>query len=78
LAGTLREHARIYRAFNDNKIGPAELEIRSRHLRRHTDILGTIEQAQQLDAIQEQLKRINGGTPPGQEFLPGPEAPEAE
>ncbi len=58
LAGTARESAKIYRQFAEGEMSAGELEARSRHLRRHSEILTTIEQKAQLTAIQEQLEAI--------------------
>jgi hypothetical protein len=58
LPGTLRESARIYREFANGLMSAGELEIRSRHLRRHSEIVSASKQAEQLAAIQQQLEQL--------------------
>jgi hypothetical protein len=58
LAGTARESAKIYRQFAQKEITAGEAEIRSRMLRRHSEILTSLEQQAQLAAIREQLEAL--------------------
>jgi hypothetical protein len=74
LDGTARESASVYREFTSGKITAGELEVRSRHLRRHSEIVGTAKQAEQLAAIQSQLEalgaqRLDGSPLMATEFL---------
>lgn len=55
LAGTAREHGRVYRMLAEGSITELQAETRSRVLRRHSDILTTIEQKQQVADIQAAL-----------------------
>jgi len=69
LDGTLRESVRIYTLFDRKEISGGELEVRSRHLRRHAEILGTLEQRDQVTAIQAQLEALKA--PGSLPYLPG-------
>ena len=60
LHGTLRESARVYREIAEGRISLAEGEVRSRTLRRHSEILATLEQRDQIAAIQAQLAALQG------------------
>jgi hypothetical protein len=63
LHGTLRESARIYRELASGRISMAAAEIRSRVLRRHSEILNAIEQQDYLAELQRQvveLQRLEG------------------
>jgi len=63
--GTAREHIRTYRDFTSGLISMSEAEVRSRMLRRHSEILSSITQREQLAQIQfkydEILKLLRGG-----------------
>lgn len=64
LHGTAREHGKVYRALAEGTISPLEAEGRSRVLGRHREILTSLEQMQQLQAIQEQLRALRGDPSP--------------
>jgi hypothetical protein len=78
--GTARESARVYKDLIRGEISMVEADVRSRILKRHAEVLTEIEKAEQLKQMQEQLDRIEQGSPPGQTFLPRPDfdTPEAE
>ena len=58
LNGTLRESARVYRELAEGRISMAEAEVRSRVLRRHSEIMGTIEQRDLLAKLNDQLNEL--------------------
>ena len=66
LDGTLRESGRLYRELAEGRISMAECEVRSRALKRHAEILGTVREAQQLEQLQEQIAALQNRptTPP--------------
>ncbi len=68
LHGTLRESARVYRELAEGRITLGEADVRSRVLRRHSEILSSVEQREQLEDIRQQLARLQGGEPA---LLPG-------
>lgn len=80
LRGVARFHAQLMRAVDAGGLNLLVAETQSRMCVRHKDILTAIEQGERIVAIEEQLKRINSGNPPGQEFLLRPDDldPEAE
>ncbi len=58
LHGTAREHAKVYRALAEGTITQVEAETRSRVLGRHKEILTSLEQRAQLQAIHDQLAAL--------------------
>lgn len=60
LDGTLRESGRLYRELAEGRISMAECEVRSRALKRHAEILGSVKQAQQLEDLQQKLSELQG------------------
>jgi|GEM_PF-7103509 len=76
LHGTLRESARVYRELAEGDISMVEADVRSRVLRRHSDILTAVEQGQQIRNLQEQLERIQShpGTPALPDFSALPQS----
>ena len=56
--GTLREHARVYRELAEKRIGVLEAETRSRVLRRHSEVLHAVEQAQRMESLAAQLEQL--------------------
>jgi hypothetical protein len=58
LAGTARESARVYRELAEQRISAGEAEVRSRVLRRHHEILGTLAQEQYLQTLHAKLDSI--------------------
>jgi hypothetical protein len=62
LDGTLRESGRLYRELAEGRISMAECEVRSRALKRHAEILGSVRQAQQLEDLQRKLAELQGGS----------------
>jgi hypothetical protein len=55
--GTANEHIKTYRDFASGLISMSEAEVRSRMLRRHSEILGSITQRELMAAVLEELIR---------------------
>ena len=66
--GTARESARVYRELAEGRITPATAEVRSRVLRRHGEILSSLEQQAAIEALQTQLARLEAGSGAAQEL----------
>ena len=62
LHGTLRESARTYREYAEGRISAGEIEVRSRALKRHGELLSAFEQGEQIRQLQAQLAAIQGQT----------------
>jgi hypothetical protein len=60
LHGVARESAKIYRALSQGEILPAQAEVRSRVLRRHSEILGVLE----MEKLGAQLKALESNPRP--------------
>jgi hypothetical protein len=63
LHGTLRESARVYRELAEGRISLSESEVRSRVLTRHSQILSSLEQREQLAQLQAAIERIQATAP---------------
>jgi hypothetical protein len=61
--GVLRESARCYRDFIEGRTSAAITEIRSRTLRRHSEILAAVEQSTQLAELQRDIAAIAARPP---------------
>ena len=57
LHGVARESAKIYKGLSTGQLQPAQAEIRSRVLRRHSEILSTL-QVEELGRRLEQLQQL--------------------
>ena len=58
LPGALRESARVYRELAEGRISMAEAEVRSRVLRRHSEILSSVELGERAAAMDRRLEEI--------------------
>lgn len=54
----MRESARIYREFCEGRLSAGELEVRSRHLRRHSEVVTSIEQHALLTDMQQRFVTV--------------------
>ena len=59
----MRESARVYRELAEGRISLAVAEVRSRVLTRHSQILSSVEQREQLAALQAAVDKIQSTTP---------------
>ena len=70
LAGVARAHATLFREMMTGRLSLAHFEIASRGLKRHSEILSTLEQQEQLADIQAKLTELQASR--NQPALPAP------